>query len=137
MHGHCGSVGVALLGGQSNLCATHYLILLSILKNSQFSYNLINFETILGQPFPNLTLKSLHPFHRGVIPLHNPINPHPLFNPYPSHYPFSQPLHLLATYKQPVSFNLINFKTPYPPFPLISPKNVCTHFTKGSSIYTA
>ena len=52
-------------------------------------------------------------------------------------YPFLQHLHLLATYKRPVrtvSSNLINFRTStYPPFPRISPKNVCTHFTDGSS----
>ena len=31
------------------------------------------------------------------------------------------------------SFNLINFKTPDPPFLPISPKNVCTHFNEESS----
>ena len=93
--------GVALLGGQSNVRATHCPILLSILKNSEFSYNSINFETISANPFPNSTLKSLHPFHWGVIPSHNPINSYPLFNPYPLQYPFSQPLHLLAIYKKP------------------------------------
>ena len=32
---------------------------------------------------------------------------------------------------------LINFKTPDPTFPPIFPKNVCTYFTEGSSIYSA
>ena len=34
------------------------------------------------------------------------------------------------------SFNFINFKTPYPPVPPISSKNVSTHFNEESSIYT-
>ena len=113
------------------LCLTNYPILLSILKNSQFSYYLINFKTISANPFPNSTLKSLHPFHRGAIPIHNPINQYRLFNAYQLRYPFSQPLHWLATYEQQVSLNLINFKNPYPPFPLISPKMFALISIKG------
>ena len=47
------------------------------------------------------------------------------------------PTTLLAIFiNSQFSYNLINFKTPDQPFLPILPKNVYTHFTNGSSLYT-